>query len=967
MFKRTKLCSGLMLAFGGTLSIGSLSTMAQQAPAAPASLTRVEITGTRIKSFDVLSNSPILSVSIEDIRSSQPVVIEEFFKGLPAAVPGIGAGTNNGSGGGATIDLRGLGANRSLVLIDGRRVVPFDLTGAVDTNVIPISLLQRVDLVTGGASAVYGADAVAGVANFVLRKDFSGFEVTSSYGSSGEGDAKRKRTDFTLGSSLDGGRGNVALSFGVTQTDPLRQDARELGKVARSSSTGKPQGSFTTVPVFVDLGDGFQVDPVTGGPSAGLETFNFNPFNYYQTPLDRTQFTALGNYVINDHAEVYSQLLFTRAMVGTQLAPSGSFFNDYAVPLGNPYITPALRQALCDGKKLTAAQCADNNTEVLLSLGRRFTELGPRLNDFQNTMYQWTGGLRGSITGNWTYDLYTSIGKSDQLQTRGNWGSFSKVQQALRAQSVTNCVDPANGCVPLNIFGADGSITPKMLKFINLDAVLTQQVEQKVVSGSVSGDLGALKSPMSRLPINVALGVERRTVTAGNKSDAPTQINGEVLGTGAPLPDRTGKLKLEEAFAEAVIPLITAQPFAEKLNLELGYRQSKFTTTSSQNYGTYKVGGEWEPVKGFRFRAMQQRATRAPNVDELYAPLVTGLDNLAVDPCQGTSINAAEANTAGTLSNLCRLTGVPIGQIGKLQAPSAGQVNILSGGNPALAPEEADTTTIGFVFQPAAVEGLAVTVDYWRIKIAGAVSNPAVDDVLGDCYTAGRNPALGFNAACAKVGRNPNTGSFNGSSSPGILLDTSNLGAIETAGWDLGVSYGFSLKNLGANPKWGRVDLSLNASILDKYLYQATPASVNRDCVGFYSVACGTVSAGAGPINKTKWSQRTTWTAGDWVTSLNWRHLSGVQHETGFSDPAKTKPFFAAYSSIESYDNFDLGVAWKFNKNLRVNLSVNNLFDKKPPEVGNTIGSTGANSGNTFPQTYDVIGRYFTLGASLTF
>ncbi len=964
MFKRTKVCAGVLAALGGTLATTTMPVVAQTTD-------RVEITGSRIRSIDVSSSSPVLSVGVEAIRSSQPVVVEEFFKGLPAALPGIGSGTNNGTAGGATIDLRGLGSNRSLVLIDGRRVVPFDLSGSVDTNVIPIALLQRVDLVTGGASAVYGADAVAGVANFVLRKNFTGIELNSSYGASGHGDAQRVRTDLTMGASLDGGRGNVALSFGFTNTSALRQDSRPIGEASRSSTTGNRQGSFTTVPVYVDLGvNGFQVDPATGAPSAGVETFNFNPANYYQTPLKRTQFTALGNYVFNDKAEAYTQLLFTRADVGSHVAASGTFFNDYFVPLGNPYITPAVRQAICDATvvgPLTPAQCADDTREVLLPLGRRFVEFGPRINDFKNTMFQWTAGLRGGIVDNWSYDVYASLGKSDQLQTRINWGSYSKVQQALRALSTTDCLDTANGCVPLNVFGAAGSITPAMQKFINLDAVLTQQVEQKIYSASVSGDLGAVTSPFSGRPINVAFGVESRTVSAGNKSDAPTQINGEVLGTGAPQPDRSGELKLEEFFGEAVIPLVNGKPMAEKLDLELGYRHTKFSTTTSQSYGTYKIGATWEPAKGFRVRAMQQRATRAPNVDELYAPLVTQLDNLAADPCQGTNINAADANVAGTLSNLCRLTGVPVASIGGLSAPSAGQVNILSGGNPALNPEEADTTTIGFVFQPAAVQGLAVSVDYWRIKVNGAVSNPAVDDILDGCYSTAFNPGLTFNSDCSKVGRNPATGTFNGASAPGVLLATSNLGTIETSGWDLGISYGFSLQSVGAPANLGRIDLELNASFLDKYDFQASPTSTNRDCVGFYSVACGTVSEGEGPVHKTKWNQRTTWTMGDWATTLNWRHLSGVRHETGIADPSTGARFFAPYSSIKSYDYFDLGVNWTFNKTLRLSLSVNNLFDKKPPEVGNTIGSTSANSGNTFPQTYDVIGRYFTLGANLKF
>lgn len=958
MFEIKPIMRSLGAAFGGlaTALVVAVPVAAQQQQQ-ESQLEEVVVTGTRIRTPGAVSNSPISSVGAEEIKAGQPVVVEQFFKELPAAVPAIGSGTNNGTGGGATLDLRGLGANRSLVLVDGRRLTPFDLTGAVDTNSIPIALLQRVDLITGGASAVYGADAIAGVANFILRRDFRGIEASVSQGQSSKSDAKRSRVDVTMGAGLDNGKGNVALSFGYTRQDPLRQDARPIGQFSQSSTTGARQGSGTAVPV-VEFSLG-QLDLTTGQFGALTNTFNFNPDNYYQTPLDRYQFTTLGNYTINDHADLYAQLFFTRSDVGSQLAPSGTFFNDYFLPLGNPFLPAAARAQLCAAQTpaLTPAQCADPNTEVLVSLGRRFVELGPRLNDFQNTLFQATFGSRGALVGSWSYDVYGSFGKSDQTQTRGNWGSSSKVQQALRALTTTDCLDTSNGCVPLNLFGPAGSITPAMTSFINLDAVLLQQVEQKVVSASIAGDLGSAKSPWSSSPIGVAVGFEYRRVEAGNKSDGPSQILGEVLGTGAPTPDRSGKFDLRETFAELSIPILTDKPFAKRLALETGYRNTTFSAGGrSDSYGTWKYGGEWEPVTGFRVRGMQQRATRAPNVDELFQPLVTGLSNLAVDPCQGTSINAADANTPGTLSNLCRLTGVPLANIGTLGAPSAGQINNQTGGNPNLGPEVADTTTIGFVFQPAFARGLTITADYWKIDIDDAVSSPSVTDVLEDCYNPARNPGFAFVGACAQVLRNPNNGSFNGAAAPGVVTPLSNLGKIATSGYDLGITYGVALRDLGINPRWGRVDVSFTASFLDEYLYQATPRSINRNCLGYYSIACGAVSAGEGPIYETKWSQRTTWTVGDFALGYNWRRVSSVSEEPGGSN------FLPAFSTIKEYDWVDLSAVWNVNKNLRLNLSINNAFDKDPPNVGNTIGTTTANSGNTFPQSYDVIGRYYTLG-----
>ena len=950
MPKRIQIRPSPSAALGGVLLASCATVWAQDASQS------VTITGSRIKSLGTTSNSPIYSIGAEEIKSAQPVVVEEFFKSLPAAIPAIGAGTNNGTAGGATIDIRGLGSNRSLVLIDGRRIVPFNLFGSVDTNVIPVSLLQRVDLVTGGASAVYGADAITGVANFVLRKNFDGFEASSSYGSSAKGDAARRRTDFTFGANSD--RGNVALSFGYTKTNPLRQDAREVGLRAISSTSGNPQGSGTTSPINVD-GYG-QIDPATGAFKSDVATYNFNPDNYYQTPLDRTQVTALGNYRVNEHAEAYALVLFTRADVGSQSAPSGTFFNDYSINLGNPLLPRPAKAAICAGEGLSAAECADPNRQVLLTLGRRFIELGPRLNTFKNTSFQTTLGVRGDLFGGWTYDAYGSSGKSDQTLQRTHWGSSSKVQQALLSNDGANCTNTSNGCVPLNLFGATGSITPAMLKFIDLDAVLLQSVKQQVYSGSATGDLG-FKSPWTALPSSAAIGAEYRELTAGNRSDSASQIQGEVLGTGAPVPDRSGTFSLKEVFGEWVIPIANNQPLAHRLALETGYRNTTFKTDSSRSYNTFKYGGEWAPIKDFRLRAMRQRATRSPNINELFAPNVTGLSNLATDPCELALINPGQANTAGTLSNLCRLTGVPLARIGSLSTPSAGQINILSGGNPQLAPEIADTTTLGFVWEPSQLRGLTVALDYYKINVNGAVASASATDVLDDCYNAARNTSLAFNSACGQVGRNPNNGSFNGSSAPGVRLPVSNLGVIQTAGYELNANYRLPLKDLGLEAQLGRVDLSLTVSVLDRYDYQATPRSVNRNCVGYYSVACAILSDGGGPIHKTKFSQRATWALSNWVFSYNWRHLSKVIEEPG------APTFKDEFSSIKAYDYIDLGVVWNVNKSVRLNLSVNNAFDKKPPAVGNTIGATGANSGNTFPQVYDVIGRFYTLGASLKF
>jgi iron complex outermembrane recepter protein len=922
-----------------------------------ATLDSISVTGTRVSSPNVVSNSPISSYSADELQVKQTVTVEDFIKLVPGAVPAVGPGTNNGANGGATIDLRGLGTNRTLVLVNGRRFVPFNLIGVVDTNSIPVALIERIDIVTGGASAVYGADAIAGVVNFVLKKDFEGAQFAAQYGTSDESDATRQRVDVTIGANAADDRGNVVLSVGHTQTEALTQGARSFAQTAISSTTGQPQGSGTAIPAvftgFPGVPGTSQIQP-NGSVGTDVTTFNFNPDNLFQTPLDRLQATMSGHFDLVEGHEVYSDVLYTRSDVDTQLASTGSFLNNFFVPVGNPFLPALAREQMCNALGIAAAQCVVGNpTEAGFAIGRRFEELGPRLNGFENKTLQGTLGLRGDINDTWQYDAYWQFGEADQIQTRGNWGSLSRVQQALRALNTTSCINPANGCVPLNIFGPEGTITQQMADFINLDAILRQTVKQDVGAASVTGDLGdVFKSPWSDYPIAIAAGAEYRELEAGTQSDSASQQQGEVLGTGAPTPDRSGSFELKEAFVEAFVPVLNDRPWAYSLSLELGYRYSEFTSQDSKSFDTWKYGGEWAPVEGLRLRGLVQRATRAPNINELFAPQVTGLSNLAVDPCQGNAVNQAQGNQAGTLSNLCRLTGVPLDTLGSLAAPSAGQVNALAGGNPLLGPEVADTVTFGFVWEPAFAQSLVLSLDYYDIEVEDYISSPSATDILQQCYTTAFNPNFAFNAACQLVGRNPLNGTFNGSQSSGIGLITSNQGVLKTDGLDLGINYGFDIGDFGA------ISVAWNLNHVLSWDFQATPASVDRDCVGYYSVACNNA---AGIIHKNKSNLRTSWSKGDFDVSVNWRYLDGVAEEPGGTN------FLPKFAQIGSYSYFDLGAAWRADDRVRLNLTVDNLFDRQPPQVGSTIGATAVNSGNTFPQFYDVVGRFYTVGVTVTF
>jgi outer membrane receptor protein involved in Fe transport len=974
------------------MAIALTSNIANAQDAADEAGDSIIVTGSRIARPDLEVASPVRVLGSEEITLRSPTTAEELLRDLPSARPNLGPGVNNGSDGSASIDLRGIGPNRTLVLLDGRRLVPFGLDGITDLNTIPVALVERVDVVTGGASSVYGADAVAGVVNFVTKRDFTGIDLSGSYRITGRGDAAAYQADLVTGASFDDGRGNAVLAFGYTKSSALNQNKRPYGEAALSTVNGQPQGSQTAVPSFLlGAGLGADQDPINGSVydvtlgrfrAAGQnDLFNFNPDNLYQTPLERYNIYSSARYEVTDNIELYSTGTFTSTKVSILSAASGTFTNPYRMPLSNPYLNEATRNQLCGATAvsffapgsttpttgLTPAQCAaaatatsvndPNYREAAVTIPRRFVEYGPRFQSVDTTQFQIQAGLRGNITETIKFDVSAQFGETNQNQTRENWGSYSRVQQALRAFNTTTCSDPANGCVPLNLFGPAGSITPAMIGFFDLDSYIRRTVQQRVVTGAISGDLFGIASPLADNPIAFSIGAEYRSLKAEANPDGAARIQSEVLGTGARVPQDSGQYSVKEIFGELIVPLIEDKPFFYNLTVEGGIRYSDYTTTGTST--TWKAGGSWAPIEGFKFRGMYQRAVRSPNIDELFRSPVTGLSNLAVDPCQGASPAGNAALTA-----LCVATGAPAGQVGSIPSPSAGQINATSQGNPNLDVERARTITLGAVFQPSFVPRLSVTVDYFDIRVTNAITQPVQGDILNGCYSTALNPSQSYNSFCQLIGRNPINGSLNGAGeTAGVILGFSNLGTIDTSGVDLGVNYRVPVGN-------GALSFGFNGTWLDHYHFQANSLAVNRDCTGYYSVNC------TNPRPEYKWNLRTTYTTGPFRASVLWRHISGVDIEpftpgavAGQTTPNGPNPstVFDAYESIPAYNYIDLNVGAEVSDNLDLSLLVSNLLDKNPPIVGSGAGGTSFNNGNTFPTTYDVLGRTFMVTARLKF
>jgi iron complex outermembrane recepter protein len=985
----------LLSSVGASLLI-TTAAIAQTAPVAkPAAkpadeaVEQIVVTGSRISRPDLEASSPVAVVTAEEIQLRQTNTAEQFLRELPSAVPSVGAQVNNGNGGASFVNLRGIGRGRNLVLIDGNRLTPADLVGAFDLNNVPLSVIDNTQVLTGGASTTYGADAIGGVVNFVTRRDFAGIEANSSYQLTEKGDGETFRTDVTIGANFDDGKGNALFSVGYQNADPVYQGDRDFSVNNIDSFSGTPGGSGTSIPVRlsgtrrIDSATGLpSTDPATGNngtgqlnlatglinsSAAGFTPFNFNPFNLLQTPFRRYNMFGSARYEISDAFEVYTQGLFSKNTVKTIIAPSGTFGTTINLPLSNPFLPAGVRAQLCAfdtnpsatvyAPRFTIAQCNaaalatsatdPNYREVTVSAPRRFVEFGTRDSIYTTTYFNYGAGVRGKITSDLSYDVYASYGESSNVARAIGQGLASRLRQSVRSTNATTCIDTSNSCVPINLFGPLGSVTPAVKSFIagvssSGETGTSLAQVRAVVNGSFDVGLGAK-------PFGFAVGTEYRDYRASNTSDLLTQTPGEILGSGGSTPDVTGKYDVKEVFAEINAPLVEDAPFAKSLSLEAGVRYSDYSSAGGNT--TWKAGGVWEPVDGFKIRGNYVRGARAPNINELFAPLTTGLTNLTTDPCAGT---APVANAA--LRAVCLAQGAPASTIGSINNPSAAQANQTSGGNPNLGVEIAKTWTLGFVAQPEQIEGLSIKLDYFNVKIDKAISSPTPGDVISACF--GNLSAT--SAACTSIRRNPLTGGLDGdaATTPGLPFANSNLGKVTTNGFDLSLNYkrdvGFAELNLGFDGTYTKTNR-----------FQASPTSVDRECIGFISSNCGSLQP------RWAWTQRSALTFGGWATaSVLWRHFSGFVQEPLDIDDGEgggNGPAFGDFGFIKASDYFDLAGRFEVGEHVTLTLTMFNVFNKQPKVVGSTIGSTGFNSGNVFPSTQDPLGRRFAVSAKVKF
>jgi outer membrane receptor protein involved in Fe transport len=955
----------------------------------------VVVTGTRVPNPNLTSVSPVSVIGKQDAQLRGTQSVETLLETLPAVSGSYDRGVATvAATGTATVSLRNLGSFRTLVLIDGNRLMPGDpVLPAPDLKTIPTVLVKRVEVVTGGASAVYGSDAVAGVVNFIMDRDLNGLRLDAQFGFAAHNnnndyaqamlraaniavpdsqiDAKEYSLTAALGVNI-ADRGNITTYISYSKQDPLTNGRRDFSTCV--------VGSFQTA-----AGGPFNNQICQGNPNSALGRFtNFNvsnnpdgsrtfvpyqnSFGYNTNPFmnliqadERYNAGYFARYSISTSSEIYSDFMYTRDTQISGGPPSGPAFNNgsFAINCANPLMSAAQAAVICG----PTAPSVINGISRNLKIGYRIPAT-TRFKTLNHDDFQIGVGIRGKLGGDWRYDVRFQDGHTTYNQLFLGDVSNIRMNNALNVVNGPNgptCADPAAvaaGCVPLDIFRANSvGITPAALAYVQVPAFKTGSTSEQIASVNLSGDLGSwgVKSPWAKHPIGLALGFEYRREALVLNSDSEF-TTGDLAGGGGVQGSAQGRYNVWDLYGEARVPLVEGKPFVEDLSLELGYRYSKYSLAGPVS--AYKASGDWEVSKDFRFRGGYNRAVRAPNLIELFSPAVVSFASFS-DPCSG----AAGASVAGCARTFAT-PALAAAQLGSVPACLQAQCNVLQGSptdRTVLKPERADTITIGAVLTPRMIPGLNITVDYFGISI----NNPIVQGIgpsliLSQCVTNG--------VYCSLVHRDPTNGAlFGGGLASGYVQNTTtNAGSLKTSGIDFSANYRLGIGGMGA------LNLSFNGTLTRNFTKQPATGSGSYDCSGLYGLTCGQ------PLSKWRHQMRVTW-ATPWSASLslNWRHLSGVALDLNQSGNVLLATRGATFSDtvdgkLPAYDYFDLSGTVKIAKRFNLRAGITNLFDRNPPIVdgGGNLGLAGFASfgnGNTYTGVYDAIGRSVFVGLSADF
>lgn len=983
------------------------------------------VTGSRIAQRNVETAAPIAVVSSEEFSLSGTVNVENVINQLPQVIPGTTSFSNNPGDGSATLNLRGLGTQRTLVLVNGRRWMSFDTQQIVDLNTVPSFLLDSVDVVTGGASAVYGSDALAGVVNFRLRQ-VDGVEFGGQYALTERGDGETYQLHGAIGTSFDDGRGSATVFAEYFNRADVFQGDRAFSNFAiggeTSSNPTLRQFGSSTLPNGVlrylggasgnNLGpldptnanfdatafrertagaSGTEFVPASGFPNSGFgtgvvfddvpgdfrtrtgDTYNYAPVNYLQIPQERYLLGGYADYEFSDGHSFYTEVSFVNNRVAQELAATpvtGNFNIDLAsqeqfLSAGDFAQLQAIDAAETAANALFNTEMADQDPDtpgvqftpavddpgvVNFFVQRRTIEASRRNSLDERSAFRVLGGVRGPIGDNLQYDAYYMYSRTRNANVQAGNISRSAFQAGLDGTAA-----------PINIFGL-GTLTDSMFNQIAIAAQNGDISTQEVASASVSGFLGSLGFGAD--DIGFAVGAEYRGVASEFIPDTALS-SGDVIGFNAGQAT-AGGYNVTELFAELNVPILDTDS-GLRLEVTGAARYSDYSLEAIGGVWTYAGGVEFSPISDVTFRAQYQRAVRAPNVGELFGGRAIGFPG-ATDPCDAAA--TAGVDQAG-LTATCIASGVPAGAVGSGDIQPNAQIPATFGGNPDLFEETSDSYTIGVILQPSFLPGLTITADYFNIEIEDAIATfgGGLNNTLDLCFNQVQDindpicaPFLGGNAR-------DGAGAITTANNP--LLFQDNIASLEVSGIDLEANYTTTIP-FSLLTDTGEQRLSINFLGTWTDVSNFTPvqdADTVFECAGFFGTTCDE------PTPEFKWTSRASFTDGPLTTSIRWRHLGSVDDD---SDPAA---FVAAggIGTIDSYDLIDLTFGFEVSENVNITLGVTNLFDTLPgvPEfdaAGNVINRPNSlllgdnqEQANTYPSTYDVLGRRYFLSGSFSF
>lgn len=953
-------------ALSACVALALSATSAAQAQDAT-TLDQVTVTGSRLLRSDLNAPSPTTVVSEENIRLSGSATVENVLNEFPQLAAGNTSSVNNGGGSGVlTANLRGLGATRTLTLVNGRRFMPGDANGVVDLASIPDALISSVEIMTGGASAVYGSDAIAGAVNFILKDDFEGLEAAYTHGQTSEGDGAYDKYDLTIGGNFADGRGNAVLSLSHTERDPVLQGDRAFSEVPLDTINGEltPGGSGSIPGTRISL-SGTQLRSLNGvnltpagdcSAMSGIrfgeggtplpycnpqDAYNYADLNYLQRPLERTQITALGNFQVTDSVQAYGEAYYANNRNEYQQAPDsftpvtpGAGSSTLLVPnyASNPALLPAVQQFFSNNAAIFDPD--GDGTASVVGAGRRADELGPRYYTYERASYNIIGGLRGDFELHdghwWKWDAYYQ-----EQRTRTDTVNHNQINQTRLSQSLDAvvdasgnvvCANPASGCVPASIFGL-GSISPGAAAYLTPIRASRETFDRTAGGASVSGTLFDLPAGA----VSLAFGAEYRRDRYDFQPSA-MDVSGE-YGSVSQAP-MSGQYSVRELFTEFRVPLLSGVPFAQELAIEGAARYSDYSTIGGVN--TWKLGLEWAPTDWMRLRGAYNVAIRAPNLNELYAPQARGF-TAGVDPC------AVSANPSAAQQQLCVAQGVPAADIASFSQASVG-FERTTGGNPELKEEESKTFTVGSVFSIPGINGLNFAVDYFQVEVDDAITSVSANQMLSDCF-GGLDAG---SSSCRAIVRLPN-GQIDD-----VRSTLQNIGSLKARGLDFQGDYNFDLPS-----SWsiGGGGAEMSVTLLANWLFERSMQVIANqdkvDCAGVMGSGCGG-GTGNFMIPDFKLNLSTAYRSGPLSLRLQGRMIDKFDLYPGTT---------AAVSESPRMWYVDTSVSYDITEHVQVYGGVDNIADRQPPILGTAL----AGDANTDVSLYDVLGRRYFLGVRAKF